>query len=152
MLVAFMQMCVITAPAQLTRSLLALARFSWWRPSVLAGDILQQHRPFLQLPENTIECQAGRQERNPTANGDMSPQTKQAIRRCWVRDVGTAWALDGQQAGKGTIPLLVTDWKQLDIKCLLTNSISQAWKRDLGNCRQIILVRNKTTALLWTVI
>lgn len=82
------------------------------------------------------------------SKGGYEPSNQPPIRRCWVRDVGTDWALDGLQAGKGALPLLVTGWNKPWCKMSLDKSISQAWKRDLGNCRQILLLKKTTYCLV----
>lgn len=91
---------------------------------------------------------SGRQEMNPIANGDMSPQINhQSEDAEWEM-----WGLTGLwmvcRLGKGPSHSWSQVEKKLDVRCPLTNSISQAWKRDLGNCRQILLLKKTTYCLV----
>lgn len=80
---------------------------------------------------------SGGQEMNPTANGDLSPQIKQPSEDAeWEM-----WELTGLwmvcRLGKRPSHSWSQVEKNLDIRCHFANSISQAQKRDLDNCRLI---------------
>lgn len=80
---------------------------------MLAGDVLPQDRPYLmpglQLPESAIPWQRGRRQ-IPQQTGRSvlrsSDHQKMLNERSEID-----WALDYLQAGKETIPLLVTGFK-----------------------------------------
>ena len=105
-----MQKHIITAPSVTDKVTPCFGQdFSQWRPAVLAGGVLPQDRsllmPGLQLPERVI-LWAVRQEMNPPANGEISPQVKQLPEDAeWEM-----WGLTG--LGKGPSP----SWSQNQTK------------------------------------
>lgn len=135
----------------MTRSLLALAQI-FLVETISVGWGCLAMRQTISSAAWEHNRMWGRQEMNPTANGDVSPQIKQPSEDA----EGEMWELTGLwmvcMLGEGASHSWSQVEKKLDRRCPLTNGIPQAWKRYLGNCRQIVLLRNKTTPLLWTVV